>query len=739
MPSRNTRGVGVKAPGRPEILSIALYMGCAAAITQVLIIRELLTICRGNEFIIGMIFSFWFTGIYAGARLGAGPKGDLVKRVALSIAALPALLALSVYGAHLFAALAPRTTGSFYTLSVEILMSALFTIPVSFFVGFFFPSLVALLSEKEQERSGGIIFYMESFGSFAGGIVFSFLLVDRANPLAIASFLVIAAVILLSVIAGRKVLFFALIPLVLLIFSARIEKDMFAAFWERTHGGQLVRYQRTRHQTVAMEEAGGTVNIYGDGMLLYSLPDGYDARGLFHLVEALRQGRRKVLLMGSGPGALLSNLLKSDIGELTYCEPDPELWDFLRPLAPVRGGVPGGPVFRVIRGDLKRYLKNTGERFDLIISIPPPPENLMLNRFYTREFYSLCRARLSERGMLIASLHGFSNYLSGDLKRFIASIYRGFTDAFPHHLKTSGETIYLIGAVSGGLLPADSRGLIESYRTRLPLAAGRYDRELTDNYSPEELRSFFEETQIGYFDGAMAGLPGGLPVNSDLLPGAYWRKIILTAFQEQSPLYGLLRGMFLLPALVILASVIALRDIRRLGPGLLLRGLLIYATGLVSISTMLVMMLVYQNTEGIVYYRIALINALFMAGLALGGFVFNRAGVRVTAPVFAGLIAALGGVLACASLPAPFLFWPVLVAFAFLCGAVFPLLFRAGHDRDRLAPASALDSMDHFGAIAGSLLTAVLFLPLLGVPGTVIACMALMAPACVLAFLKIRG
>ena len=57
------------------------------------------------------------------------------------------------------------------------------------------------------------------------------------------------------------------------------------------------------------------------------------------------------------------------------------------------------------------------------------------------------------------------------------------------------------------------------------------------------------------------------------------------------------------------------------------------------------------------------------------------------------------------------LFWALLVVFSFLCGAVFPALFASAGPDAPLESASVLDAMDHFGAIAGSLLTVMMFLP----------------------------
>lgn len=724
--------------GRRGLLAMAFYMGFAAAVIEVLLIREILVICRGNELIIGMIFSSWFLGTYLGARFN--PKRSdaaLERRVLAAIALLPLVMALSVYGAHAARLVFPLTVGTFYSFAAEITFAMVFTAPVSFFVGFYFPPLVSLLSREMKERSGGTVFYIESMGSFAGGMAFSFLLVDRCNPLAILSGLLCAAVLIIAGNTNRKLAALAVVPLAVVFLSGMIETRIFAGVWDRTHSGKLVHYQRTRYGSVAVEASGGTVSVYGDGMLNYTLPDRYESRGLFHLVNSFREERRSMLLMGSGPGSLLHNLLAAGVERLCYFESDPDLWAATAAFRERYYPVDDNAALAVFREDLRHFLSASPERFDMIVCLPPSPENIMLNRFYTREFFSLCKKRLNERGVFITSLHGFSSYLSPERRDFIASIYRAFAGEFPSHLKTSGEVMYLVGAGPDATLPRDADALVARYGRSLPLRGEGFDREVVERYSPDELKMFFEGSHLRYFDSVMA--LSAAEENRDLKPGAYWKNIVLSAFRENSIVYRLIRGFVFLPAFVIIITILALLDIRRRhGADGLRRGLIICTTGFISMSVMLVLILLYQNAHGLVYYRISLINALFMMGLTLGSMFASR--VRTARPpyILCAIALSIGLVAAQARFGAGAGFWAVLVVFAFLCGAVFPALFYSGAQDDYMASASLLDSMDHFGAIAGSILTVMTFLPLLGLHGTIAVNLLLVLPACAIGFVKFR-
>jgi hypothetical protein len=87
---------------RKYVLVSTLYFGFASAIVQVLFIRELLSVFRGNEFIIGMIFSGWFIGIFLGARINPAAGADVLRgRISFSLIAFPLVSFALVYFAHL--------------------------------------------------------------------------------------------------------------------------------------------------------------------------------------------------------------------------------------------------------------------------------------------------------------------------------------------------------------------------------------------------------------------------------------------------------------------------------------------------------------------------------------------------------------------------------------------------------------------------------------------------------------
>ncbi|MCX7679892.1 MAG: hypothetical protein N2316_11845 [Spirochaetes bacterium] len=702
-------------------LSVAFYIGFASAIGQVLLIRELLTVFRGNEFIIGVIFTGWFLGVFFGARFNSVSSNDVLeKRVVLSYLAFPLVLLAFVHFIHLIPIFMRRTPGNFFPLTAEFALSFFFTIPVSFFVGYFFPPLVTLYANRVKEKSGGMIYLIESFGACVGGILFSFVFIELLNPMGICAILIACAFAIFIAQSGKKWLAgLIIIPCFLFYFSEDVERTLFRYVWNKTQASTLLRYDRTKYQTIFLGYNDQQISVYGDGVLYYTIPDRYEIRHLFHFIQALRNGKKneELILFGSGPGSLPYNLLRTDISTLAYFEIDPKLFRTIEPyrIRFYRTG-PEDNRLAVISQDLRYFLKNSDERFHMIICFPPPPHNANLNRYYTKEFFQMCREKLKSDGIFITSLSGFSSALEREQRDYLASIYRSFSKVFPTHLKTSGEIIYLVGVNGNPSVSLDPERILKNYSQRsMALKKMPIETALLENFSPTELSVFFEKTRIEYFNNTVVPYASHIAENTDRQPFAYWRYILHSAAKERSLLYGILKNYeyFLIFLLAITALVLSW-VLKKHGFLQFAGSFLIFVIGMSSMAGVLIMIMLYQNFYGVVYYRISLINALFMLGLTVGSFLATRFNIQTLVGIKVGMVVTLGALFVFTYVGSEFLFWPILIVFSTLCGIAFPALFSLLSKGNYQTTASNLDSMEFFGSIIGSVGTTV-FLPMLGI------------------------
>ncbi len=710
---------------RGHLYVVTAFIGFTSAIAQIFLIRELTSVFRGNEFIISAVFAAWFSGIYAGARFNRPADRRILERRLLgSMLAFPALLPFVIYTAHLAPVIFPHTPGSFYTIASGFLFTFVLTAPAGYLTGLFFPPAVSLLREFPGNRSGGMIFSIDAAGSFAGGIVFSFYLVDRFNPLAVSAMLAVVALTIYIAVRGRRMYYFALLTLLpAILMSAPIERVFFSAVWRSVHSGNLLEYSRTQYQTISIESEDSRLNIYGNGAYYYSVPDQYSARSGFHLIQSLRRpGDTDILILGGGAGSLVNNLMKTGIPSLYYCETDPGLWKAILPyLNRIYPGCTGNPSFRIVLMDYQLFLASKNKRFDMIYCVPPPPENTMTNRFYTKEFYRLCRNRLSENGIFIARIQGFPEYMGNELKNYLSSVYRSFIDCFPSRLTGTGEALYLIGARKQGILPLSPDALVNRYVPKLhELKKRGVEEEIINNYHREELSMLFEKSKREYFKTRIGRLSGRARANTELEPDAYWHYLLFSALQENSAVFRILRSGFILPLVVLIFIFLSFIRIRRRHGALQMRAaLIIFPTGLMSISLVITLVLLFQSFQGIVYYRIALINAVFMLGLAAGAYAAARSGTKFSWRICLVLLASVLLIPLYLYLRSEWIFWAIIPLFSAACGSVFPAVFSVISVDSVHVSASNLDAMDNLGAVAGSVLTAAAFIPFFGIPGTI--------------------
>lgn len=207
---------------------------------------------------------------------------------------------------------------------------------------------------------------------------------------------------------------------------ARLGADLVYRHKHQIAGAQVVWSVDSPYQRVEVVTAPGRGRmLYLDG--LRDLDDRdlgtlnhYLARAPATLIKPAR-----ALLIGNGTLSMVPELsAMSD--HLTTVEIDPAVVD-----AGARFFTPGEPLarltnWRLVLADGKQFLAATEQRFDLIAVDLPSPLTLGEAYLHTREFYALCRARLSPGGVLAVQLSGRLGAPTRTPARLVASLRAEF-------------------------------------------------------------------------------------------------------------------------------------------------------------------------------------------------------------------------------------------------------------------------------------------------------------------------
>ncbi len=114
---------------------------------------------------------------------------------------------------------------------------------------------------------------------------------------------------------------------------------------------------------------------------------------------------KKVLIIGGGDGGALREVLKHPVEKAVMVEIDKEVVETVREHVPIDEGAFEDPRTELIIGDGIRYVKETGERFDVIIIDSTDPVGPAISLFSV-DFYSSCRDILNEKGIVITQAGG---------------------------------------------------------------------------------------------------------------------------------------------------------------------------------------------------------------------------------------------------------------------------------------------------------------------------------------------
>lgn len=126
---------------------------------------------------------------------------------------------------------------------------------------------------------------------------------------------------------------------------------------------------------------------------------------LVHPVMEILNKPKNILILGGGDGCAARELLKyPSINSITLVDLDKKLTDlFIKEseLAKINAYSLTNEKVQIINTDGFKYVSETNNFFDLIIIDLPDPRNVELARLYSKEFYELCRLRLTPNGGLI--------------------------------------------------------------------------------------------------------------------------------------------------------------------------------------------------------------------------------------------------------------------------------------------------------------------------------------------------
>ena len=702
-------------PERQRLVLLAVgALGVSCVMTQLALMRELLGAFSGNEMVLGVVLGLWLLLMGIGARLGstAGKLRSPLAALAVIqvlVAVLPPLQVFLLRVLRNVVFIRGAAVGVTETVGASFVL----LLPYCLVAGYALTLACSILVREGDPSGIGRAYVTDSIGSIIGGILFSFVLVQFLDHIAI---LLIPALLNLTLAAllgfrvqgsrfevqGSKfsLLWFPALALALSL-------GLIAVTLLADPDGLSTRLQYPRQHIVAranspygkliVTESDGQFDFIENGIPITSTRDDQHVEETVHYAMAQRPEARRVLLVSGGISGTAREILKYGVRQVDYVELDPLILEFGKRYLPENLA---DPRIRVINTDGRLFVKQTSAQYDVVIIDILAPATAQLNRFYTTEFLAGVKRALVRDGVVCFALGQYENYVSPELARMLSSACLSVKQSFHNVLMIPGGRIFFLA--SDGPLSADVASRIEQRRIQTRLVNRHY---LAAMLTPDRMADLANAT----------GQPAA--VNRDFSPVLYYYHLRhwMSQFNVR---FGVMEiGLFLLLGFYL---------VRLRGSAFVL-----FASGFAASTLEVVLLLAFQVLCGSVYHQVGVIVTVFMGGLALGAWIANRpsdsragslsllafliAAYATLLPLLLPLLNRMGGSAASLAMVKAIIALLTL-ALAVLVGMQFPLANRLEFD-GTVAGAARLYTADFVGACLGALLACTLLIPLIGVTG----------------------
>lgn len=744
------------------MVCVYFALGAFALIAQAILLREFFVVVFGNELVFGVLLSQWLVGIFLGAWMG-GQRAEKSKQpvflFSLFIFIVTLLLPISITGTRFLYQLSATPAGTYIDFFQVLLYSGLFIIPIGFCIGFVFPFAAKIQTNQESVR-GSVrpitdIYIFEALGSLVGGMIYTFFCVGKSNAYLIAaSFsvpLVCCVLLVLKKYHFYKTAFIAFIFLLihlgigLPVFNRTLDQKTVASRWASVSSLPLVYSIDSRYQNIAISANFGQYYLYLNTKYTAVFPNADDNMILAMQLLCQHPNPQHILIIGDALCGLAKFMLAYPIQAITSVEIDPVVVQSILKFLPAEDKL-HDPRFKIVCQDGRNYVKNflrssvqgnDVNRFDIIYLNVPEPSTLLLNRYYTRQFFTDLAQIVNPGGVIALRITGSESYEQGIIGAYSASVFHTLSTVFPYVVVTPGVDQYFFASQQRQSVSADPFILAQRY-THSGVKPQRLGNIFYSLYPTDKTQNLHQQ---------LVNHPSS-KINTDQMPitslyfnkttGWYNQHVLsrFFVFFETFPFVLLISGCALIfilwHAYLFFFRASEQRTVHPFKPIHVLFA--VFSGGLAGLSLELVLLYTFQSNFGNIYYIIGFIIALFMFGLPVGAFAANRFIIEKQpgsprAPMGWMITGLLVISLLSAFLPSLtqlfatyFIFQQVFIFLltgivGFAVGFLFPLavFLYLGNSNKTAQAAGKINAADHIGAAMGAFFIGTLFLPLLGI------------------------
>ncbi len=290
----------------------------------------------------------------------------------------------------------------------------LITISLGSMLGIEIPLIIRILKESFSLKSNiSNVFTLDYIGALFAALLFPMVLVPQLGLMQ-TSFLFGLLNLFVGILAwsifrhllGIKYLI-AMIAIAITLIMGFIQSNQLIDIIEKKlYQHNIIYSEQTPYQKIIVTAQKGRIQFYINGAIQFDSIDEYRYHeSLVHPVMNIAQKHEEVLIIGGGDGMALREVLKYEsVEKVTLVDLDPSITKLFKDnplLSQLNNHAYQNNKVTVLNKDAWKFIEQSTQLYDVIITDLPDPNNLSLSRLYSQTFYKLLKSHLSHTGAIV--------------------------------------------------------------------------------------------------------------------------------------------------------------------------------------------------------------------------------------------------------------------------------------------------------------------------------------------------
>ncbi|MEE9348548.1 MAG: polyamine aminopropyltransferase [Flavobacteriaceae bacterium] len=439
---------------RSFALKTALFATGISGIVAEYILSTLASYFIGNAIMqFTLIMSIMLFAMGLGSRISRSFNGNLVFYFVLLELILSIIVSYVAIISYLTYGLTNNSWIIIYLLSII----------VGLLIGLEIPFATRINNDFEELRVNiSNILENDYYGSLIGGLFFAFIglpyLGLTYTPFVLGFLNLLVSFWMFRVLSDfitkkqKKLLYVLYIAVFTVITLGLIFAKPIIKYGEQIkYKDKIVYTEQTRYQKIVITKWMKNHSLYINGNQQLSTFDEFMYHEpMVHTALGLTDKKANILVLGGGDGCIVRELLKyPEVSQITLVDLDKRMLDLGKEhpiFSTLNHKAFESPKVKTVTADAFTFLENSTEKYDVILVDLPDPNNVDLNKLYTKEFYYLSKSRLVDDGVFITQ-SGSPYYATKAFYCIEKTMKSSGFFTFPLHnqILTLGEWSWIIG------------------------------------------------------------------------------------------------------------------------------------------------------------------------------------------------------------------------------------------------------------------------------------------------------